>query len=466
MLFGATVSSANSDPGVFRVAAVMAPGNASDVFEGLVRMCRSNLFRMFAVIGLIVSGALPAVGQYYGGHQSVPGIHIPQSGYQAPIVDYYVGQPPELWDGEQPVERFLTEIARRSWFRVDYMHLNFEDPGSLNIGAPVLNVPTPLTVADNLNQAGVAPGNPTGVAEIPTYGPLSPTDVPGIRGTWGLDLANADLEVQFFGTDKKHESFSRTNLQAFRDAAIAPLNEGTLARPNIAIPLLTDGVVTDAGTANFLIFDDSFSATLENSMWGGEVTLLSDPYLPGGEGAAWQWLGGFRYLQFEEEFSLAGTFNNGGAGAGVTTRIGGSTSNNMYGPEVGARASLNHRWFSLSATPRVAFALNDYNSQTTAGPLISAADPTTTSKNGDVDFTPIVQLGLQGEIYLTPHFSVFGGYGFLWMYRVTRPHQNIVYDSQIPVAGGAGTPVPVITHKTDFEPLYTKGLSFGFVFRY
>jgi len=190
-------------------------------------------------------------------------------------------------------------------------------------------------------------------------------------------------------------------------------------------------------------------------MWGAEASLMTKPYIPG-EGIAWQWLGGFRYLSYEESATVSGVFNNGGNNVAATTTFGGSTINHMYGPEVGARASLVHRWFTLSATPRVAFALNNYKADTTfqgasAGEL------------KDVDFTPIVQISFTGEIHISPSFSLFGGYDLMYIYRMTRPTDNIRYSS-VPIDGGSFA--PDIGHQTDPESFYARGLTFGCVLKY
>ncbi|MCA9083505.1 MAG: BBP7 family outer membrane beta-barrel protein [Planctomycetaceae bacterium] len=429
--------------------------NLPDNVKGLVRMCRPNLLRLLVFIAFTLPTLPVAVGQMPGGCPPMPGIHIPQSGYQAPIIDYYQGQHPDVWQGDQPIERFLTDLAIRSWARVEYLHYEFEGPKSFQLGAPVLNAADPLTVADNLNG-----GLSTGVGVIPTLGPMSLKDISGVRGTWGLDLHNADLEVQVFGFGDNDSTFRMTNLQGFRLTGTEAT--GTVARPNVVLPLLSSGAPADAASANYLIFDESYSARLRTSMWGAEATMLTKAYMPG-EGPAWQWLGGFRYLQHNETFSQTGVYNNGGTAADRITQIAGTTVNNLYGPEIGARASLNHRWFTLSATPRVAFALNDYTATTTSGPLIDPADPVNRVSQTEIDFTPIVQLGLSAQFKITPNFSIFGGYDFLWMYRLTRPYQNIVYDSE-PDLGGAF--VPNIRQGVTHEPFNAKGLNLGFVFQY
>lgn len=418
-------------------------------------MYRPNLLRCVTAIWTVSACCSLSMGQMHQHGNWHPGIHVPQSQYAAPILDYHVGQKPKVWDDQQPIEQFLGAVAQRSWVRFEYLHWTLSRPGSQPIGAPVLNETPDQQVFNNL-----IGGISAGIGFTPGTGNLALDDSSGVRGTWGVDLQNADFELQFFGTIDNTDGFSFNNIAAGRDAGLE--SEGTSTRPNIVTPLLTNGAAVDASAANYLIFDDSYSATLKSQIWGAEASFLSKPYYAG-SGVDWQWLGGFRYLAHEEEFSHQGTFSNGGTiVAPEVTRIGGSTMNNMYGPELGARASVKNKLFSFSATPRVAFTLNDYTAQTFSGPIAGAAT-TSFASDGDIDFTPIVQLSFTGEIHVTPNFSIFGGYDFMWIYRMTRPFDNIVYNS---TDGVAGAFAPSIEHETDLESFYTRGFSIGCALRY
>lgn len=425
-------------------------------------MLSPNLFRcltFFCVAASSCSAAFAAPPGYW----QAPGIHIPRSQYQAPIIDYYSGQQPQLWDNEQPVEHLLGELGQRSWMRVDYLHWSFARPGSLSVGAPVLNLTDPLQVVDNLNNGAAA-----GVGVIPGLGNMALDDTPGVRGTWGLDLKNAEFELEFFGTGKSEDAFALTNLSSFRPTILDPLTGrpiaatlGTVERPNVVIPLLTDGIAADVATANYLIYDGSFSAKLTSQMWGAEASLLTKSYIPY-SGMSWQWLGGFRYLSYDEQYSHVGVNLNNGL-TPITTSVGGRTKNNMYGPEFGARAAVKNQWFTLSATPRVAFTLNDYSAETNTSSVENSFIRTTVGTGSDIEFTPIVQLSFMGEIHVTPNFSLFGGYDFMWIYRMTRPFDNIKYDSTASTVRAFDT---VITQEIDLESFYARGLSFGCVLRY
>lgn len=412
-------------------------------------MFRPNLFRYLILLALLPAVLHPVqASPPPQGYWQAPGAQVPQGHNPAPIIDYYAGNKPRLVDPGQPFERALAEVTKRSWLRIEFLHWDLDGPDRGPIGAPILNQTDPLQVFDSAN-GGIA----TGVGIIPDFGQLGLNDTSGIRGTWGLDLSSADFELEFFGTQDKTEAFGFNDLSAFR--LVGTESVGTVDRPNVVIPLLTNGAVADAATANFLIFDSSFSTEIESRLWGAEATLLTKPYIPN-NGFQWQWLGGFRYLSYDESLLTTGGFNNGGLLADVITQIGGETTNNLYGPEVGGRIQINNERFTLSATSRIAFALNNYSGSTSFNGV-------QTGDEEEVDFSPIVQVSFKGEVHLSPKLSLYGGYDFLWISRLTRPSDNIAFDS---IPGLGGTFTPDIRQSTDFESFASQGVTFGAVLRY
>lgn len=429
-------------------------------------MFRSNLFRSSTAI-LVALNAVTALAQYggpqhYGGPQQWGGpaaqCYVPGAHGQAPILDYYNGNRPTGWDDAQPVEKLLGAVARRSWLRFEYMHWDFEGPGDKLLGAPLTDIndsTTTFEVFDNLSGGGT-----TGLARIPTLFNFGMDEAPGVRGTWGLDLNGGSMELSFFGTGEITDTLALTNLQAFRDVGTEAI--GTDNRPNIVTPFATSGAPQESGIANFLVYDSSFNADLSAQMWGSEIMFLTNRYVPG-DGSGWQWLAGFRYVNYDEDFNQVGVFNNGGTVSDRFSRISASTVNNIYGPEFGARASIQNRWMTLSATPRIAFALNDYTAHVISGPLVDPSEPAVRTTSEEIDFTPIVEVSLKAEIHVTPNFSVFGGFDMMWIYRMTRPYDNIFYDSEAAAAGGF---TPQVGQRVDLESFYTNGFSLGGVFRY
>ena len=319
-----------------------------------------------------------------------------------------------------------------------------------NTRGEVQGVDTPIPLLDNLNG-----GTDIGEALFPFASALNNDDVAGIRGTWGLDLNGADMELSFFGLDQSRSDLSDNDISASRLRVGEDAVFGTTNFPNLAVPLLTDGTPGTTGDLNALIFTESFSSRISTQMWGSEISFLSDRSAPGGSGASWQWLGGFRYVNLDEQFGFTGT-SVGSAATSVTA----STINNYFGPQVGGRAALTSKYLTLSATPRVMLGLNDNTSR--VGSSIAGVDGTQYITRS-VDFGTVTQLNLSLELHLSPQFSMYGGYDYMWLTGVSRPYNNIVYDSTL---DGIGARVADIRQSVDVQNLIINGFSVGATFRY
>jgi hypothetical protein len=289
------------------------------------------------------------------------------------------------------------------------------------------------------------------------------------------------MELSFFGTGQKTAvrdfgdlaapRIGRSQLDPTIDPELGlsqvPLLPGKMPfAPNYAVPLTTNGVVQDIAGANALVFNDTLTMSMGSQVWGAEMAFLTSRNAPGGAGPSWQWLGGFRYLNLDERFNLTGTYGDYDNVSAIVpnrfTSITSSTINNIYGPEFGGRLALTSKYMSLSATPRVMFGLNDYQSTVNSSPNSLASVVT---QNDSIDFSTASQLNLLAEFNLSPHFSVFGGYDFLCITSVTRPQDNIEWDSTTAALGGVATPnIHERTIMDDF--FFAQGFSFGGVFRY
>jgi len=447
-----------------------SPCPSGETEKGPVRMCSSNPFRIpVFLVAMLFAASVEAQGPYG------------QAPYQPTEINRYVGEAvPDIWDESQPLERFFAAVAKRSRVSLEYLHWDLDNPDPRNLGAPITDIadPTtplnpfipitsPLEVPFDLTHKLDGSGSPAGRSIVMNANALGLEDTPGVRGTLAVDLNGGTLEATFFGLSQNNDELLLNNLQRGRDdIAMTPtiLAQGTRLRPNIVTPLLTNGAATTAGQLNALIYDESFQASIETQIWGSEITFLQEYYLPN-EPFNWQWLGGFRYVSMEENVLQVGSFNKGGdlAVSQVST-IGGGTHNNMYGPEFGGRASLRTKFVSLSATPRVAFALNDHTSSVT-GAFPYLADPTaqgTRVTEESIDFTPIFELNLKLQVHLTPKFSVFGGYDLFYAGQVSRPTNNTVYDS---TPNGAGFD-PVVRQNVVLDDFIGQGLNIGGILTY
>ncbi|RLS78419.1 MAG: hypothetical protein DWI00_03740, partial [Planctomycetota bacterium] len=350
-------------------------------------MIRPNLRSFAAAVACLTLAPVAASAQegYYGGPGDPSAHRLPRSSYQAPIQDHYIRGNTEVWDENRPIESFLGNVADRSWIRLEFLMWNNNGDHD-HIGAPVsglqansrgelegYTVPVPLI--DNLNGGTVD----TGDALFPNATMLGTKDIPGVRGTWGLDLNGADMEMSFFGMGQSSSSMVDDDISAARVfvGLTTPPEFGTSLFPNTAVPLLTDGNVSPVADVNALIFSESFSQNLETQMWGSEIVFLTDSNAPGGAGASFQWLGGFRYVNVDESYGFVGKAVNIAASS-----VNSSTINNFYGPELGARLALSSKYMTFSATPRVMFGLND-NSSSVSSVIQGVNGTTHDSRNVD-----------------------------------------------------------------------------------
>lgn len=413
-------------------------------------MFRSNPFRIPMLLLTFFCVAEVDAQVLHGTHHT----------YQPQQINRYVGEKvPEIWDESQPIERFFESVAQRSRLRLEYLHWDLDSPRNQNIGAPITDIADPLVpfeVFDNFNGGASA-----GLAIAPGTNNLGMEDTSGIRGTLEVDLNGLDLELSVFGTQETGDDLRITNLQAGRPATLEAL--GTVNRPNIVMPLLTDGAANSSTTMNSFIYDDSFRATIDAQLWGTEAILLQEFYLPN-HPCNWQWLGGFRYISFDEQMTHIGVYNNGGALAVPrVTQIGGEAINNVYGPEVGGRASIRTKYVSFTATPRIAFALNDSTSSVITGPLTEANEAVVRMTEESIDFSPILEVNLQMQIHVTPNFTLYGGYDVLYIFKASRPNNNIVYDS---TAGAGAVFQPNIGQEVSLDDFNAQGFNIGGIFTY
>lgn len=426
-------------------------------------MISPNLRSFAAAVACLISAQSIANAQdgVPGGYGEPSYLRMPQHTYQAPIQDHYIRGNTELWDESRPIEQFVGDVASRSWVKLEFLMWNNSSDHD-RIGAPVTGLQrdsrgdlegetVPIPLLDNLNG-----GTDVGSVLFPNATTLDNNDIPGARGTFGLDLNGADMELSFFGMQQATSSFFAQDLSAARTrAGLADVSLGTTAFPNIAVPLLTDGTPAAAADVFALIFSESFSANLSTQMWGSEIAFLTDSNAPGGAGASWQWLGGFRYVNVDEAFGFQGT-----QVGGPTTLVRSTSINNFYGPEVGARMALTSKFFTLSATPRIMMGLNDNSSdvssiiQGTAGAM---------HQQRQIDFGTVTQINLAAEVHFSPQFSIYGGYDFMVLTGTSKPFNNVIYNS---TTDALGNRIVDINQDVHLKNLLVNGFSLGAVFRY
>jgi uncharacterized membrane protein len=98
----------------------------------------------------------------------------------------------------------------------------------------------------------------------------------------------------------------------------------------------------------------------------------------------------------------------------------------------------------------------------TANPL-----GTVTTRTGEetIEFATATQLNLMAEFNVSQHVSIYGGYDFMVITGISRPHDNVYYNSVLnPVGGTTDVDIRQSTNVDDF--FFANGLSLGLKVQY
>jgi hypothetical protein len=220
--------------------------------------------------------------------------------------------------------------------------------------------------------------------------------------------------------------------------------------------------------------------------WDGEFNLLG--HLCGGECLSFDMIGGFRYVDLEEDLKQFQhtTF----LGTGLLPPVGGPqgsftmsdvyrTRNQFFGAQLGSQMELRWRRLYTNLLGKVAMGsihqvVEARGETAITTPLGATTIPgglyasSTSGRRTFDDFAVIPELNFNVGVQLTPAVRVFAGYSFLYMSDVVRPGDqigsavNATLFPGLPGAGPAGTAVMPFT-RSDF---WAQGVNFGMALRW
>ena len=259
-------------------------------------------------------------------------------------------------------------------------------------------------------------------------GAVSLRDNNGQRTTLGIPLTFGSFEAGFF-TFK--EARGRTN----RDFELGPRRDPASLQFSIATSTLTSGQV---GT-NIFLYDESFEARFTSDLWGMEYNFVfNSPYVA--EGFTLQPILGFRTLDIQERLTQVGSFagfdinNNPTEVPSLVTTIDSRAENKIYAPQLGLRMQMVHRWFTLGFEPKIGFGANVFDADVTVEQLRSSTDPTVVTRLSETAFSPIGDFKFYASIPVTDNFTLFVSYQSFLVAKVSRPHDNILYNDNGPTS--------------------------------
>lgn len=402
-----------------------------------------------------------------GWHSAPAGAYVP-SGYPAPTA---YGPPGPFASGkgrtvfeelpddtgwlyeDTPLERFLAEVFRHAYFRVEYLLWDMTEPGDNILGSPtnfVADPTQPFVITDPIT------GNLLDVV-APTLKDVQLNDNNGIRATFGLSAFEAGtLEARVFALQTSTSSLGTPTVFGLTtrdlDGDLLPdtdvngnvIQVSTNVIDAVVQSMLIDGVVPP-GNNFFLVNDLDYHLAIKTQVWGAEGNWIVAPYDPHAPILLTP-VFGFRYFHFSEDLRQSGLYSvqrvddNGIPQFDPVTgepiidpvqrKIDSTALNHLYGPQLGIRAEMHSRWLSVGVQPKVMMGLNSYKVELNTFQVLSQTDPPQNYSQTDATFGILGDLEVYTRLHLTQHLSVFTSYNLLWAGLITRPADNLVYNIQ------------------------------------
>jgi hypothetical protein len=224
--------------------------------------------------------------------------------------------------------------------------------------------------------------------------------------------------------------------------------------------------------------------SLQTILQGTDVNLLHN--ISNSGGVRIDLLGGFRYINFQEDLKLTTDSpnidpNNPGF---FHTFDAFNINNNFYGSQFGVRASIDRARYFVNATGKMAIGSTFENVSVNGGtftniggyasaPGAYLSQPTNLGSTTHSQFAVVPEMNLNAGFRLAPWASIIVGYSFLYISSVARPGDQIdrvinptqssAITNNFP-ANLSGVARPGLTvHSTDF---WAQGLNFALELRF
>jgi putative beta barrel porin BBP7 len=430
------------------------------------RMSFGSLF----VLALLAPGVCWAQAGYgYGPPNGPPGPMMPT--YQGQYAPPMAGAPTpnggngrtiyeELPDDrgwlfdDAPFSKAIANSFRHAFFRTEYLLWSFRDPGRVVLGAELLSGDDPrdpLNVPVNDRTTGA----PIGFGIVPTLDAVRLDGNNGFQGTFGLPVGGGAFEASAFVFANSSGVLNLTD-QIKADDPNDPFDFATF----VAQPVLVEGVPS----IDSLVYDVSYLARLTTNVWGAEANyIFAPPNASAGDFLTFSPLVGIRYFNFRERLNQTGVYEFSDDLINfreVTSRIDASTINNSYGPQIGFRTELNIARLTMGVEPKVMLGVNSYQSTLFTQNILSDTEPDQNFHDKETTFGPLADLKGYGRLALSQNLHLFASYNLVWAGMLTRPYNNVVYNTSVITGGGA------IQQNIRATDVVLHGLSVGAEFRY
>lgn len=435
---------------------------------------RKSLGSLFVLAVLAPAVCMAQPGSGYGPPSGSPRpMMLPSSGQYPP---QYVGTPTQnggnsrtifeelpddrgwLFD-DSPLNKSLESSFRHAFFRTEYLLWGFGKPGRIQLSAPRLVSPTDPIATGESTDAFTATNPTTGQTGTATAPNLDSFDLGannGFRGTFGMPFGPGAFEASAFIFQTSNDTHDFTNLIIPAEVG-PPAVEATF----IAQPVLISGALS----TDSLVYTESYQVSLKTAVWGTEANyVFAPPNVGTGDFFTISPIVGFRYFNFRETLNQSGVYqfstNGGVTTTDVRRRIDASNGNNSYGPQIGLRTEVNIARLTIGAEPKIMLGLNSYTANLQTANILNPTETPLNIRGDGTNFGPLADIKVYSRFALTQNLGVFIAYNALWAGQLTRPYDNIVYNT---AAGGA---VNDFQQKVNTTDAVLQGMSFGAEYRY
>lgn len=253
--------------------------------------------------------------------------------------------------------------------------------------------------------------------------------------------------------------------------------------PRLFIPFINAGSVPPSENSLSPSRGDSLvgMVSVSSMLFGSEANGVFK--VSSGNGWRFDLLGGFRYLQLEEDSSFIAGSQSFSTGQIQAFRDQFDARNRFFGGQLGGRFDYTQGKFFVNATGKVALGNMNQSVDNTGITATTPLGGATTITSGGIfaqgtnighhsrnEFAVVPEATVNVGVQFTDYCRFFVGYNFLFVSNVLRPGDQIDRQlnlSQSPFFGtgtlvGAARPT-VLNHDSDF---WAQGVNFGLAFRW
>jgi hypothetical protein len=398
----------------------------------MFRACR---VAVALLLGWVVWTPLSLQAQQVSGYQA-PVFHAPSFANTTPNFGL---MPPAagVWDGVPCPEPFpggavsagREPAFRGSYFRAEYLDWNVDSPGDVLLGSQIAGVGNPRDLFPVTDPIGTV----IGAATVPSTRDLSLDGNNGFRGTIGIEFFRGGaVEMGGFVLAKAYSADGEFGLLN-RVIAFTPAPTSTVPNPTpVTLPRLvaTSTLVNGQIGNNLETYNNSYQEVYQSQLASAEIGAVWDYF--DGTFLTIKGLTGFKYVRLKESLEQDGVFTDTITDLNLVSEIDSFTANNVYGGMFGFRAEANWRRLTIGVQPRFGVGANSFHARVRTNNFRSLADGERITNDGKTVVLPMFDLGVYARFAVTRNLSLRVGYDLLWLGQVTRPEDNVYYNSEGP----------------------------------